>query len=211
MSNEGGGGGRGEGKQTTVTTTIAAPPPPIAVNNGSLTTPIMSLTTPSLFSSLPPGLSNFTADIPGLSDIGSGSAIVAFPVNIQPSATASTSSGGHGNIIIQAQNTGQPFLLTPSHYDKQTPSNNSTTAIGPSHLLTPPTTISGGASNLRDLEQLKLQYDRIYQQISQTLQQHHNSSQSTPSSSGEGNVVPKPEEEELTPPPVKRLHIETNS
>ncbi|XP_003388870.1 PREDICTED: myocyte-specific enhancer factor 2B-like [Amphimedon queenslandica] len=135
-------------------------PPPVTVNTDSLTTPIMSLTTPSLFSSVQPGLSSFAADVPGLGDIGSASALVAFPVNIQPSSTGNPSaSGPGGNIVIQAQNTGQPFLLTP----KQTPGAVHTSG---GLLSTPPN------SSLRDLEQLKLQYDKIYQQISQTLQQH---------------------------------------
>ena len=143
------------------------------INTDSLNTPIMSLTTPSLFSSLPPGLSNIATELPlgssTLGDIGSTSALVAFPVSIQPSSVSTTTPGS--NIILQAQNMGQPFLLTPTPYDKP---QTTTPSITPSNLLTPPSTLatSGGLSSLRDLEQLKLQYDRIYQQISQTLQQH---------------------------------------
>lgn len=200
----------------------------------------MSLTTPSLFSSVQPGLSSFTADVPGLGDIGSASALVAFPVNIQPSSTGNPSATGPGgNIVIQAQNTGQPFLLTP----KQTPGAVHTSG---GLLSTPPT------SSLRDLEQLKLQYDKIYQQISQTLQQHshggggqsgapnneHKDSKSLTDSNGkaEGNrtevIVPGPPlpqltvslsdnmgedsddydedyEEEISPPLAKKPHYES--
>ena len=120
----------------------------------------MSLTTPSLFSSLPPSLSSLPTEFPlgsavaeGGSVGGSTSALVAFPISIQP---GSGNTPGN-NVIIQAQNMGQPFLLTPTPYDKQT-TNNTT-----SHVSIPPTSIGSGYSSLRDLEQLKLQYDRIYQ------------------------------------------------
>ena len=143
-------------------------------NNDSLTTPIMSLTTPSLFSSLPPSLSSLPTEFPlgsavaeGGSVGGSTSALVAFPISIQPGAGNTPGN----NVIIQAQNMGQPFLLTPTPYDKQT--TNTTT----SHVSTPPTSIGSGYSSLRDLEQLKLQYDRIYQQISETLQLHEQNKQ----------------------------------
>ena len=56
---------------------------------------------------------------------------------------------------------GQPFLLTPTQSDKQNPS------------LTPPTSYS----SIKDLEQLKMQYDKIYQQISETLQFHEQNKQ----------------------------------
>ena len=183
-------------------------PPPVTVNTDSLTTPIMSLTTPSLFSSVQPGLSSFTADVPGLSDIGSASALVAFPVNIQPSSTGNQSnSGPGGNIVIQAQNTGQPFLLTP----KQAPGAVHTSG---GLLSTPPT------SSLRDLEQLKLQYDKIYQQISQTLQQHshggagHNGAQnneqknSKPLTDSNGKSDSKSVEEVIVPsPPLPQVTV----
>ena len=149
--------------------------PAVTVNTDSLTTPVMSLTTPSLFSSVQPGLSGFTADVPGLNDIGSASALVAFPVNIQPSSTSGHTSGGPGgNIVIQAQNTGQPFLLTP----KQGSGVHSSGGL----ISTPPT------NSLRDLEQLKLQYDKIYQQISQTLLQHN------PSGAGPNTSLAPPTE-----------------
>lgn len=125
-------------------------------HSGSLTTPIMSLTTPSLISSLPQGLSSSEGPLGG-GEMGSASALVAFPVNIQPGSN--TAPGN--NIIIQAQNMGQPFLLTP------TPNQGGATS-----LVTPPIMAGNSPSSLRDLEQLKLQYDRIYQQISQTLQHH---------------------------------------
>ena len=83
----------------------------------------------------------------------STSALVAFPISIQPGAGGTPGN----NLIIQAQNMGQPFLLTPNPNDKHNPS------------LTPP-------SSIKDLEQLKLQYDKIYQQISETLQFHEQSS-----------------------------------
>ncbi len=122
----------------------------------------MSLTTPSLFSStLPPALSN--SEFPLSSIIsgeggGSTSALVAFPISIQPGAGNTPGN----NLIIQAQNMGQPFLLTPTPSDKQNPT------------LTPPTPYS----SIKDLEQLKLQYDKIYQQISDTLQFHEQNKQS---------------------------------
>lgn len=206
--------------QPTITTKTISQPPPVTVNTGSLTTPIMSLTTPSLFSSIPPGLSNFNADIPGLGDLGSASALVAFPVNIQPSSSSnSTPGGGPSNIIIQAQNAGQPFLLTPSMYNKQ---QTSSTAVGPSHLLTPPTTMSGNTSSLRDLEQLKLQYDHIYQQISQTLQQHQTShapiSEAIITSPLVESLVEEEEEEETVNemdeeglPSSKRAHLDASN
>ena len=85
---------------------------------------------------------------------------------------------------------GQPFLLTPTPYDKP---QTTTASIPPSNLLTPPSTLatSGGLSSLRDLEQLKLQYDRIYQQISQTLQQHSQQQSQDPPP---GNDSDKPQD-----------------
>ena len=133
------------------TKTVASNPAIVMSHSGSLTTPIMSLTTPSLISSLPPG----EGPLGGGGEMGSASALVAFPVSIQPGNNPTPGS----NIIIQAQNMGQPFLLTP------TPNQ------GGSSLVTPPILSGNSPSTLRDLEQLKLQYDRIYQQISQTL--HH--------------------------------------
>lgn len=78
-----------------------------------LATPIMSLATPSLFSNLPsmmsglgdfPFNSNPTADPP--------SALVAIPINLQQSSAAAAASG---NVMLQAHNLGQPFLLTPTY------------------------------------------------------------------------------------------------
>lgn len=120
----------------------------------------MSLTTPSIFSSaVPPSLSGAPSEFP-LSSLISGeggvstSALVAFPISIQPGAGNTPGS----NLIIQAQNMGQPFLLTPTPNDKQTAS------------LMPPTSSAAYPTTMKDLEQLKLQYDKIYQQISETLQ-----------------------------------------
>ena len=144
----------------------------------SLTTPVISLATPNLFSSLPP-LSSLTGDFPfgsalmGGGGISSGgdqhSALVAFPVSIQPS----TSGGGAStsNIVLQAQNMGQPFLLTPN-FDRV--ANPLLSGGNPSQLLTPPTSLVGGAAvsagispSPKDLETLKLQYDRLQQQLLQ--------------------------------------------
>lgn len=119
----------------------------------------MSLTTPSIFSSaIPPSLSGAPGEFPLSSLIGgeggiSTSALVAFPISIQPGAGGTPGN----NLIIQAQNMGQPFLLTPTPNDKQTAS-----------LM--PATSSAYPTSIKDLEQLKLQYDKIYQQISETLQ-----------------------------------------
>ncbi len=107
------------------------------------------------------------------------SALVAFPVSIQPSSVSGGTSGS--NIILQAQNMGQPFLLTPS-YDRGGGSSN---PLFSSQGFTPPTTLPAGATpGPRDLEQLKLQYDRLQQQMLQQqllLQQglqHHLQQQS---------------------------------
>lgn len=102
------------------------------------------------------------------------SALVAFPVSIQPSSVGSSTSGT-GNIILQAQNMGQPFLLTPN-YDptRQNPLFSSQTSS-----FTPPSTLAGLSPSRKDLEQLKHQYEKVQQQLlqqqqlflSQTLQQ----------------------------------------
>jgi len=68
---------------------------------------------------------------------------------------------------------GQPFLLTPN-YD---PSRQNPLFGSPSSF-TPPTTLPGISPSLKDLEQLKHQYERVQQQLlqqqlflSQTFQQ----------------------------------------
>lgn len=74
-----------------------------------LATPIMSLATPSLFSNLPSMMSGL-GDFPFNSNpTDQPSALVAIPINLQqPSAAA-------GNVMLQAHNLGQPFLLTPTY------------------------------------------------------------------------------------------------
>ena len=155
----------------------------------SLTTPVLSLATPNLLSALPPPLfSSLTGDFPfsalmsgGLgSSSGTGgggggelsSALVAFPVSIQPSSTTGGSSGA-GNIVLQAQNMGQPFLLTPNVDPRQNPMLSQTTFTPPPSSLSP---------NMRDLEQLKHQYERVHQQLLQqqlfiSQQLHHQQQQ----------------------------------
>ena len=140
---------------------------------------------------LPPSLSGLLTEFPLSSVIGgdgggsgSTSALVAFPINIQPEAGGTLGS----NLIIQAQNMGQPFLLTPTPSEKQTAT------------LTPPTSYSA----IKDLEQLKLQYDKIYQQISETLQFHEQNKQDKTAGVEEQNR--EKEEAVGTPSALKRQH-----
>ena len=157
-------------------------------NTEALTTPILSLATPNMFSSLPPLFSSFMGDFPfgqlgqipggasaggstavatggnpggGGGGDGSSAALVAFPVSIQPSA----SGAGMGNLVLQAQNMGQPFLLTPTYDRSANPLANSQ---GP-----PPSSLATGSSvnpnMMKDLEQLKQQYERTTQLIQQQL------------------------------------------
>ena len=179
-----------------------------STNSESLTTPILSLATPNLFSSLPPLFSSFMGDFPfgasastggggagggggGTGGGGGGgggggdlpSALVAFPISIQPSGVSGGSSGT-GNIILQAQNMGQPFLLTPT-YDASR--QNPLFASGGSQPFTPPSTLAGISPGPKDLEQLKLQYDRLQQQLiqqqlllQQGLQHQHQSGATGP-------------------------------
>jgi len=81
-------------------------------HNDPLATPIMSLATPSLFSNLPSMMSGL-GDFPFNSSTSEQqpSALVAIPINLQQSAAAATS----GNMMLQAHNLGQPFLLTPTY------------------------------------------------------------------------------------------------
>ena len=98
-------------------------------------------------------------------DKSSSAALVAFPVSIQPSATGG-STGGGGNLILQAQNMGQPFLLTPTYDSRQNP-------LFSSQGYTPPTSgLPPGLSpgiGLQNLEQLKQQYEMTQQMIQQQL------------------------------------------
>ena len=179
----------------------------------SLTTPILSLATPNMFSSLPPLFSSIMGDFPfgqppggasaggatgmgpgggGGGGEGSSAALVAFPVSIQPSA----SGGGMGNLVLQAQNMGQPFLLTPT-YDRS------------SHPLLntqgPPSSLAGGGGvnpSMKDLEQLKQQYERTTQLIQQQLllsqmtsMMHHQHQQQTrqDQSQRDGGTIGDPE------------------
>ncbi|CAI8034828.1 hypothetical protein GBAR_LOCUS19572 [Geodia barretti] len=156
----------------------------------SLTTPVLSLATPNLLSALPPPLfSGLSGDFPfsafmsgglgsGTSGGGGGgelsSALVAFPVSIQPSSTSGGNSSA-GNIVLQAQNMGQPFLLTPNVDPRQNPLLSQTT-------FTPPPSSSSLSPNVRDLEQLKHQYERVQQQLLQqqlfiSQQLHHQQQQ----------------------------------
>ena len=160
----------------------------------SLTTPILSLATPNLLSAFPPPLfSSLTGDFPfsalmsgGLgSSSGTGggggggelsSALVAFPVSIQPSSSSGGGSSA-GNIVLQAQNMGQPFLLTPNVDPRQNPLLSQTTFTPP-----PLSSSSSLSPNVRDLEQLKHQYERVQQQLLQqqlfiSQQLHHQQQQ----------------------------------
>lgn len=157
----------------------------LTTTTDSLTTPVLSLTTPNIFSSLPPIFSSLVGgDFPfnqpsapntaGGGAVGgamggsggdtSSAALVAFPVSIQPSAT---SGSGTGNLILQAQNMGQPFLLTPTYDSRQNPLFTSQS------YSTPPTSsLPAGLSPSiggMNLEQLKLQYERTQQMIQQQL------------------------------------------
>ena len=185
----GGGEGGGGGAAANSTTSTGAPSTSFqqtSTHSDSLTTPILSMATPNLLSSLPPPLfSSLTGDFPFgalmSSGLGSGtaggggggggeisSALVAFPVSIQPSSSGPSTNAG--NIVLQAQNMGQPFLLTPNIDPRQNSFlTQQTYQPPPSSSLSP---------NIRDLEQLKQHYDRVQQQllqqqlfISQQLQQ----------------------------------------
>ena len=73
-----------------------------------LATPIMSLATPSLFSNLPSMMSGL-GDFPFNSNpTDQPSALVAIPINLQQSSASA-------NVMLQAHNLGQPFLLTPTY------------------------------------------------------------------------------------------------
>lgn len=170
----------------------------IATADTSLTTPIMSLSTPSLFGGgLPPLFSSIIGDFPFNSTAGANnelhSALVAFPVSIQPTSGAGSNSTA-GNIILQAQNMGQPFLLTPS-YDRQN-------SVYTSQVL-PASAFGAISPGSRDLEQLKLQYEKIQQQLllSQALQSSRDieATQASPSL-GEGGHVGRGEEPEPSQP-----------
>lgn len=187
----------------------------LATNTESLTTPVLSLATPNVFSSLPPIFSSLLGDFPfnqtpinsaagtgtgggGASGVAGGggdsssAALVAFPVSIQPSATG-TSGSNAGNLILQAQNMGQPFLLTPSYDSRQNPLFNSQSYATPppSSLATATTGLSPNVSG--NLEQLKQQYERTQQLIQQQLfyaqmqMLHHQ--QSKEGGSGEGGTT----------------------
>ena len=68
----------------------------------------MSLATPSLFSNLPSMMSGL-GDFPFNSNATEpASALVAIPINLQQSSAS-------GNMMLQAHNLGQPFLLTPTY------------------------------------------------------------------------------------------------
>ena len=191
-----GGGGLGvahrKGAGVSVCTAIS-----LSKNTESLTTPVLSLTTPNVFSSLPPIFSSLLGDFPfnqtpisnataplamsGGGGVGGGgggggggenssAALVAFPVSIQPSATGAGSTNA-GNLILQAQNMGQPFLLTPTYDSRQNPLMNSQSFATP-----PPSSGLGGSSGgissgvSSNLEhQLKQQYERTQQLIQQQL------------------------------------------
>lgn len=152
----------------------------------SLTTPVLSLTTPNLFSSLPPIFSSLIGDFPfgqtsagmatgtGSMAVGGGgttgdgdktsAALVAFPVSIQPSATGGS---GAGNLILQAQNMGQPFLLTPTYDSRQNSLFNSQGYTPPTSGL--PAGLSPNIGGFQNLEQLKQQYEMTQQMIQQQL------------------------------------------
>ena len=68
-----------------------------------------------------------------------------------------------GNLVLQAQNMGQPFLLTPTYDRSVNPLMNSQGA--------PPTSLASGVNPnvMKDLEQLKQQYERTTQLIQQQL------------------------------------------
>ncbi|XP_065910872.1 myocyte-specific enhancer factor 2C-like [Dysidea avara] len=98
--------------QTNPTTNITQYPKVVTASqhNDPLATPIMSLATPSLFSNLPSMMSGL-GDFPFNSSTSEQpSALVAIPINLQQSAAATS-----GNMMLQAHNLGQPFLLTPTY------------------------------------------------------------------------------------------------
>ena len=125
-----------------------------------------------MFSSLPPIFSSFLGDFPfsqtpgnthaagGGGGDSSSAALVAFPVSIQPSAGGT----GPGNLVLHAQNMGQPFLLTPSMDSRTNPLVSSQGYTPPSSTLP-----SGLSPNVKDFEQLKAQYERAQQLIHQQL------------------------------------------
>ena len=94
----------------------------------------------------------------------SSAALVAFPVSIQPSASA-TGGSNAGNLILQAQNMGQPFLLTPTRQNSLLSSQSFATPPPSSNPLGPGATGIGTGN----LEQLKQQYERTQQLIQQQL------------------------------------------
>ena len=159
----------------------------ITTTTESLTTPVFSLTTPNILSSLPPIFSSLLGEFPfgqmsssatpavsgavggaegggGGGNDNSSAALVAFPVSIQPSATSGT---GAGNLILQAQNMGQPFLLTPTYDSRQNPLFNSQGYTPPTSGLT--AALGPNIGGIQNIEQLKQQYERTQQMIQQQL------------------------------------------
>jgi len=148
-------------------TSSAGIQPPTTSSVDSLTTPVLNLQTPSLYSNIPPMFSSLMGDFPfgqpsstthtstGGGD-SSSAALVAFPVSIQPSGGT-----GPGNLILHAQNLGQPFLLTPNVNDNRT---NPLQGFTP-----PPGALATVSPNIKDLDQLKAQYERTQQLIHQQL------------------------------------------
>lgn len=102
----------------------------------------------------------------GTSGDSSSAALVAFPVSIQPSATGGS---GTGNLILQAQNMGQPFLLTPTYEPRQNPLFNSPSGYTPPTSGLAPSGLSTSITGLQSMEQLKQQYERTQQLIQQQL------------------------------------------
>lgn len=107
---------------------------------------------------------------------------------------------------------GQPFLLAPSGYDSKQPQLQGSLPFTPSSAST--LGVTGLSPPLmRDLEQLKLQYDRIYQQISQTLHQHqlHQSQKDKPASDRDSEEPHSPTSDKVDEEPPGETSDATNS
>ncbi len=135
--------------------------------------------------------SDYFYSIGGSSGDSGSAALVAFPVSIQPSA----SGQGMGNLVLQAQNMGQPFLLTPTYDRTQHPLMNTSQGGSsgghgaPPPPPPPPASLSSASISpnmMRDLEQLKQQYEKttqliqqqlLFSQMTSMIQQHQQQSQ----------------------------------
>ncbi len=116
-------------------------------------------------------------------------------MSIQPSA----SGQGMGNLVLQAQNMGQPFLLTPTYDRTQHPLMNTSQGGQGGHGAPPPPSSLASAginpSMMKDLEQLKQQYERttqllqqqlLFSQMTSMMHQQHQQQNQQPRSDGGG-------------------------